>query len=299
METYQIAIREKQKKSWNTFSPGWKKWDDFTMRFLRAQEEQMITHLRLAPEDRVLDIAAGTGEPGLTMASMVHQGTVTAIDLSEGMLQIAREKAQGKAIDNFHTLVADACELPFEDASFDVVSCRLGFMFFPDMQLAAGEMCRVLKPGGRLATTVWSEPHKNLWVIAMTGTIKKYMDIPAPPPGDPGMFRCAQPGFLSSLFKEAGLVRSVETEIGGVMTCSSADEYWEFMNDVVPPVVAVFKDADPAMQSKIRKEVFDLLEEKLPGVPKKIPFGARFFTAEKPHRSASNTAVPPDADLPT
>jgi len=281
METYQVAIRNKQKNSWNTFSPGWKKWDDFTMRFLRAQGEQIVAHLDLKPEDRVLDIAAGTGEPGLTIASIVHQGSVTAVDLSDGMLQIAQEKAETKGIYNFHTQVADACELPFEDASFDAVSCRLGFMFFPDMQLAASEMRRVLKPGGRIVTTVWGGPGKNLWVTAMMGAIKKYLDIPAPPPGDPGMFRCAQPGFMTSLFEEAGLVGAVETEIDGVMACNSADEYWEFMNDVVPPVVAAFKVADPAIQSKIKKEVYDLLEEKLPGTRKYISFGASLFKAEK------------------
>lgn len=182
MQTYQVTIRDKQKQSWNTFSPGWKKWDDFTMHFLRPQEEQIIGHLHLTPNDRVLDVAAGTGEPGLTIASIVHQGSVTAVDLSEGMLGIAREKAAARGLDNFHTQVADACELPFEDASFDAVCCRLGFMFFPDMEMAAREMYRVLKPGGSIVTTVWSEPRKNLWITAMIGAIRKYADFPAPPP---------------------------------------------------------------------------------------------------------------------
>lgn len=283
METFQVAIRDQQKKSWNTFSPGWKKWDDFTMRFLRVQEEHMLEHLHLNAEDRVLEIAAGTGEPGLAIASIVHKGSVTAVDLSEGMLQIAREKAEVKAIYNFRTQVADACELPFEDASFDAVSCRLGFMFFPDMQLAAAEMCRVLKPGGRIVTTVWSEPGNNPWITTMMGAIKKHIDIPMPPPGGPGMFRCAEPGFLTSLFEKAGVDGGVETDISGMMTCSSVEEYWEFMNDVVPPVVAVIKDTDPAIQNKIKKALSDRLEEKQPGIRKDIPFGARLFKVEKPN----------------
>lgn len=281
MLTYQIDIRDKQKKSWNTFSPGWKKWDEFTMRFLHSQGQQIVANLDLKPDDQVLDIAAGTGEPGLAIASIVHKGSVTAVDLSEGMLQIAREKAAAQSIFNFHTQVADACELPFEDASFDAVSCRLGFMFFPDMQIAAREMLRVLKPGGRITTTVWSEPGKNLWVTAMIGAIKKYVDLPMPPPGDPGMFRCAQPGFMTALFEEAGLTGGIEIDINGEMNCGSIEEYWEFMNDVVPPVVAVFKTADPAIQARIKKEVYELLEEKLPGNSKDIAFGARLFKAVK------------------
>lgn len=282
METYQISIRDKQKSSWNAFSPGWKKWDDFTMRFLQSQGTQIINALHLQPHHHVLDIASGTGEPGLTIASIVNKGSVTAIDLSEGMLQIAAEKAKAKKIGNFHTRVADVCELPFGDAIFDAVSCRLGFMFFPDMQLAAREIMRVLKPGGKIAVTVWGEPLKNLWVTALMGAIKRNVAVPAPPAGSPGMFRCAQPGFMKSLFEEAGLPAGVETEIDGEMTCSSTDEYWRFMNDVVPPVVAVFKEADDAAKTKIKDEVFNLLAEKLPGRTKNISCSARLFTSTNP-----------------
>jgi len=281
MQAHQIDIRDKQKDSWNTFSPGWNKWDDFTMRFLQTQADQIIEQLNLNATKSVLDIATGTGEPGLTIASIVHHGLVTAVDLSEGMLQIARKKAEKKALSNFNTQVADVCQLPFEDASFDAVSCRLGFMFFPDMQLAAKEIYRVLKPGGKLAITVWGEPEKNLWITALMGSIKRNVEIPNAPVDAPGMFRCAQPGFMTSLFENAGVDGGEEIEIDGKMACSSSDEYWNFMNDVVPPVVSVFKNTDEAVLNIIKKEVYDLLEQKIPGTKKDISFGARLFKAEK------------------
>ncbi|NML63659.1 methyltransferase domain-containing protein [Hymenobacter sp. RP-2-7] len=59
-------------------------------------------------------------------------------------------------------MTSDACALPFPNQQFDAVSCRMGFLFFPDMLLATQEMYRVLKPGGRLATSVWSAPPHNL-----------------------------------------------------------------------------------------------------------------------------------------
>jgi SAM-dependent methyltransferase len=251
------------------------------MRFLQIQGDQIIEQLNLNANDKVLDIAAGTGEPGLTIASVVYEGLVTAVDLSEGMLQIAREKAEAKGIINFHTQVADVCELPFEDGAFDAVSCRLGFMFFPDMKLAAKEMLRVLKPGGKLAVTVWGEPNKNLWITALMGAIKRNVQIPDPPLKDaPGMFRCAHPGFMNSLFEDVGLAFGEEVEIEGTISCSS-DEYWEFMNDVVPPVVSVFNNIDQTVQNKIKKEVYDLLDQKIPRIQKDISFGARLFKAEK------------------
>lgn len=253
------------------------------MRFLQGQANQIVEALRLNQDDQVLDIAAGTGEPGLTIASVVHQGSVMAIDLSESMLQIAEEKARHKGLTNYSTQSADVCELPFADATFDAVSCRLGFMFFPDLDLAAREIYRVLKPGGRVATTVWGEPGKNLWVTALMGSIKRNVDMPTPPPGAPGMFRCATPGFVSALFKGAGFSEAGERAINGVMSCTSTDEYWAFMNEVVPPVVAVFRDATETTKNKIRREVYDLLEERLPGTRKDIGFGARLITATKPY----------------
>ena len=69
MQTQQLTIRDQQKNSWNTFSPGWRKWDDFTMHFLQSQGDQIIKALDLKANHKVLDIAAGTAvrfEPGQT-----------------------------------------------------------------------------------------------------------------------------------------------------------------------------------------------------------------------------------------
>jgi len=281
MLTEQLEIREKQKASWNKFSPGWKKWDDFTMQFLQIQGDKIVEALDLKEDYKVLDIASGTGEPGLTIAAKVSQGFVTAIDLAEGMLEIAREKQVEQNLNNFFTLAADVCELPFENNSFDAISCRLGFMFFPDMQLAAKEMVRVLKPGGKLAITVWAEPEKNRWITAMMGAIKSVVDVPAPPAGAPGMFRCSQPGFITSIFEKAGLLGGVETDIDGAINCQSSDQYWEFMNDVVPPVVAVIQSSEESVKNQIKRELYSGLIDSY-GKQKDLIFGARMYMVQKP-----------------
>ena len=172
MEQQLQQIREQQKESWNKFSSGWRKWDDLTMDFLKPMGHEIIRLLKLKDKNVVLDVAAGTGEPGLTIASMVNDGKVIITDLSEDMLEIARQNAINRQIKNIETLVCDVCELPFPDNTFDAISCRFGFMFFPDMLLAANELFRVLKPDGRLATSVWNVPENNFWVTAIMGTIK-------------------------------------------------------------------------------------------------------------------------------
>ncbi|MFI5237708.1 MAG: class I SAM-dependent methyltransferase, partial [Ignavibacteriales bacterium] len=197
MEQQLVEIRNQQKESWNKFSPGWKKWDDLTMEFLKPMGDEIIRLIKPKGSDVALDVAAGTGEPGLTIASMLNGGKVIITDLAEDMLAIARENAVRRGIKNIETRACDVSEMPFENETFDAISCRFGFMFFPDMLMATKEMARVLKQGGRIATSVWNVPEKNFWVTATMGTISKNMDLPAPPPGSPGMFRCAKDGLIS------------------------------------------------------------------------------------------------------
>ena len=136
MEQQLEIIREQQKASWNKFSPGWKKWDDLTMDFLKPMGDEIIRLLKPINNEVILDVAGGTGEPGLTIASMLKDGKVSITDLAESMLEIARENATKRGIKNIEIRACDVCELPFDDNTFDAISCRKGFMFFPDMLIS-------------------------------------------------------------------------------------------------------------------------------------------------------------------
>lgn len=264
MEEVLEQIREKQKASWNKFSPGWKKWDAFTMGFLQGHGEAMTDILKPSGAHKVLDIAGGTGEPSLTIASMLDGGQVTITDLSDGMLDVARGKATERGVSNVDFQTADACELPFEDNSFDLVSCRLGFMFFPDMMMAAKEIVRVLKPGGRFATTVWGQPENNFWVTCMVKNINEQIGWPAPPPGAPGMFRCAPPNLMKELFEQAGLRDVTQREITSTMDCRDAQEYWDMMTDIAAPFVAALGDASEDAVERVHQGVLTDMSARFP-----------------------------------
>lgn len=244
MEKQLQEIREQQKATWNKFSPFWKKWDDLTMEFLKPNEDKIIQILKIKETDVVLEIASGTGEPGLTIATLVKRGKVILTDLSEGMLEIALENASKRGVKNIETRVCDVCDLPFVDNTFDKVSCRFGFMFFADMLLAAKEMVRVLKPGGRIAISVWNIPEKNFWVTAIGSIIGKNMQLPAPPLEAPGMFRCAQSGLIADTFKQAGLNNISEIEVNGKLNAEPAEVYWNMMTEVAAPFVAACSITD-------------------------------------------------------
>jgi ubiquinone/menaquinone biosynthesis C-methylase UbiE len=264
MEQQLGQIRDKQKASWNQFSAGWKKWDGLVMDFVKPVADEIIQLLHPQNNDLILDVASGTGEPGLTIASLLKGGKVILTDLAEDMLKVARENAAQRGITNIETLVCDVSELPFEDNSFDAVSCRFGFMFFPDMLLATKELARVLKPGGRMVTAVWNVPEKNFWVSAIMGDISINMQVPTPPAGAPGMFRCAQDGLIAGLFKQAGLKNILQKEVTGKLNCKTADAYWSMQTEVAAPVATALNKASDEMKEKIKRDVYEALKQKYP-----------------------------------
>src|SRR5215218_7001294 len=198
-------IRTQQRQTWDRFSAGWVKWDELVMAMLAPVRDAIVTGVAPAPDAEHLDIASGTGEPGLTIAAMAPDGHVVLSDLSIGMLDSAREAAAARGLANVEFREADASALPFDDASFDSVSCRFGFMFFPDLAAAAREIARVLRPGGVVSTSVWAGPESNEWAVVPMMIIAGVVDVPRPPPDAPGLFRCAAPGFVPELFRGAGL----------------------------------------------------------------------------------------------
>lgn len=118
----------------------------------------LLDLVELRAGERVLDVACGTGVVSRLAARRVAPGgTVTGLDLNEGMLSVAGRLPlpPGLTID---WRQGSALALPFADQAFDVVVCQHGVMFFPDRLKALSEMRRVLTPGGRVALSVWTGP---------------------------------------------------------------------------------------------------------------------------------------------
>ena len=274
-------ISEQQKTSWNKSSPGWKKWDNLTMDFLKPFGNEIIHQLNLKDTDLALDVAAGTGEPGLTIASRLKNGKVIITDLADDMLVIAHENASNAGIRNVEFSVCDVSELPFGENTFDGISCRMGFMFFPDMLLAAKETVRVLKPGGKISASVWSGPEKNFWFTATMGVVKKYVDLPTPSADVPGMFRCAKDGLIAEIFAKAGLKNISQQEIAGKLNCRTPETYWSFVSECAGPVVSALSQVDNQTKEKIKSEVIQVVDRKFSTGNVQIDSSAFIISGEK------------------
>jgi len=274
-------IRDQQRQTWDKFSSGWKKWDDLVLNWLAPVGQELIRSAGLRETSNVLDVAAGTGEPGLTAANRVPKGMVTVTDLSDRMLEVAGENAARRGIKNFQTRQCDAGALPFPDNSFDAVLCRFGFMFFPDVDVSVKEFVRVAKPGARVCTAVWDVPDKNPWATTVMGTISKHVEMPTPPPGAPGLFRCAAPGYMETAFRKGGLEDITVKTVAGEITFKTAEEYWSFMTEIAAPVVAGLAKADEPTRKKIEATVLDLARKTSPDGKPRLPWSASVISGRK------------------
>lgn len=271
-------IQEQQRQTWDRFSGGWTKWDEMVLTWLRPAADEMIRSLKLGDHGEHLDVAAGTGEPGLSIAALLPRGRVVLTDVSAGMLAAARANATARGLANVELRECGVDALPFEDASFDTISCRFGLMFFPDIPGSVAELVRVLRPGGRLSAAVWAEPADNPWATIPMAAISAEVDLPAPTPESPGLFRCAAPDAVARLFRDAGLCDVVEVDVRGTLDTSSADDYWAFMTEIAAPVVGGLGLADDASRSRIKMGTLEQVRTfEVDGRPN-IPFHARCVT---------------------
>lgn len=274
-------VREQQRATWDRFAGGWKKWDRLVVEMLQPTGDEMIRTLALQEDGEHLEVAAGTGEPGLSIAERLPRGRVVLTDLSAGMLATAEANAQARGLQNVEVRECGADALPFADSTFDTVGCRFGFMFFPDIPGAVAELVRVLRPGGPIAVAVWAEPAGNPWATIPMGAITAEVELPTPKPDAPGLFRCAAPDTIARLFRDAGLDPVAETEVRATLDPQSAEDYWTFITEVTAPVVGGLALADDAARARIKESVLEQVRAfEVDGHPR-IPIHARCIAGTK------------------
>ena len=121
--------------------------------------DALIEYAEPASDDVVLDVATGPGHVALALAPLV--ASVVATDLAAGMVDKARERAAESGVLNLECRVADAERLPFDNQSFDLVTCRIAPHHFIDIDAAIGEAARVLRPGGRFVVVDSMSPDES------------------------------------------------------------------------------------------------------------------------------------------
>lgn len=245
------------------------KWKAKSAAMGRDVTETLVEYAQPRAGMRILDLASGTGEPAISLASRVPDGHVTALDLSAELLEIAAERARERKLTNFVTKQADAHQIPFPDDSFDLITSRFGVMFFQTKALQ--EARRVLKPGFRACFLAWGPFEQPFW-MSMMGVAHKYAGGERTAPGqDP--CRYGQPGSLSAALREAGF-QQIEEETKTVSWTwpGPAEEIWEQAQAMSTPFLPMIKRIPAEKWEQMNREVLQTVGRYAAGGS--IKFGA-------------------------
>ncbi len=218
-------LRAEQQARWERAVAGWAKRASQLREASMPLSEWMVDQLALAPGQTVLELAAGPGDTGFLAATRILPGKLISSDMTEAMLELARSRAREQGIENveFRQLSLEWIDLPV--ASVDAVLCRWGVMLVLDPAAAAGEMRRVLRPGGRLAVAVWDAPERNPWATIPGRALVELGHAEPPDPSAPGMFSLDSHDKLRGLLESAGFLDVVVHEVELDRSYSGADEF--------------------------------------------------------------------------
>src|SRR6478752_4411985 len=181
------GFREVQHKNWDSAAVGWNEWREFNDRADAHISERLVELAGVRPGSRVLDVAAGYGEPALTAARRAGpEGRVVATDISAEMLAFGRERAAAAGLGTVEFMQSDASSLEFAPASFDAAVSRWGIIFEPDAEAAAARIRGFLEPGARIAISSWGGPDEVPFLSIPMRTTMARLNVPPPPAGTPG-----------------------------------------------------------------------------------------------------------------
>ena len=175
--------------------------------------------------ERVLDIACGTGIVARTAARRIGSGgTVVGLDVSAPMLDAARSVAAGEGL-SIEWRQGSAMQLPLSDTAFDLVLCQQGLQFFPNRLGALLEMRRVLRPGGRLALSVWHPIDASPGFAALANALSHHISTEAGALMTSGPFGLGQADELSALLAGADFHRITIRQAVKALRYPSPDEF--------------------------------------------------------------------------
>ena len=221
---------------------------------LIAELGPVLVHaLDVQPGDRVLDVAAGTGNAAIPAARA--GASVVASDLTPELLAAGREIARAQGLE-LEWREADAERLPFEDASFDVVMSTVGVMFAPHHQPAADELVRVCRTGGRIGLISWTPEG---FIGQMFATMKPY--APPPPPGAQPPPLWGDEGHVRELLRDRVDTVEARRQTVTVDHFATPEDLRDYFKAKYGPTIAVYRHIadDPEKVAALDRDLADLV----------------------------------------
>lgn len=238
------AIKQRQQATWSS--------GDYAVigTTLQIVGEQLAEAIDLRAGERALDVAAGNGNA--TLAAARRFARVTSTDYVAHLLEkgAARARAEGLEIE---FKVADAEALPFGDGSFDVVLSSFGVMFTPDHERAAGELMRVLRPGGRIGLACWTP---GGFLGDLFRTIGKH--VPPPAGARSPMLWGDEPHLVHLFGPQAADIHCTRRNF--VFRYRSPEHWIEMFRSYYGPMHKAFAALDDGGRKRLHEALIELLE---------------------------------------
>jgi len=259
-----VGFRDGQRQQWNTAATGWRKWSELIDGAASGISERLVELAGVERGSRVLDVAAGYGEPTLSAARKAGpEGRVVATDISPEMLAFGRERVAAAGLDNIDFVESDAASLDFPEASFDAALSRWGIIFEPDGEAAAARVRTFLEPGARMAISSWGSPEHVPFLAIPMRTAMQRLKVPPPPAGTPGPLSRPTPEALVGLL-EGGGFSDVEVEDAEVtFEWESAEDFTTFIKEIAPPITAMIAPHPLDVQAETWVAITEAIREKI------------------------------------
>jgi ubiquinone/menaquinone biosynthesis C-methylase UbiE len=255
---------------WEQMAAGWEEDRRGVWEASRAVGEWLVDALDPQPGETVLELAAGVGDTGFAAAQRLGpSGRLISTDFSEPMVAAASRRAEELGVANVELRTMDAERMDLDDASVDGVLCRWGYMLMADPVAALSETRRVLRPGGRVAFSVWADPQANPWASVPAKALLDHTGGEPPDPRAPGIFAMASEERTRELLSEAGLEPRRMEHVEMVWAFATPDEHWHYLMDLAGALAMVVRSMPDDEQATVRR----LTEEWLESVAREPGYG--------------------------
>ena len=217
--------------------------------------EAALNKLNFNEEENVLDIGCGCGHTTLNIAKRIGpSGNVTGLDISEPMLKRAKESAVEMSITNTIFKCVDVQTEDLGDQIYSAAFSRFGVMFFEDSIAAFKNINKSLISGGYLSFVCWQSPAVNPWQSLFIQEVKKFLDLPSPPPRSPGPFAFMESEYVSSILEESKFqditIEGHEAEVNMFSGRSLSDSVKDYIS-INPVVTQMLKESSENQVAEI------------------------------------------------